>query len=127
MEINEPKGTKVQGKRKGPRTKGLKKALKEEEKDILLDEELELEDKIALEVNQDREYWLDKVNSHLEKLLKKANRDNRLLRHMELHYQAQNMICNVKVKQLENKPKEALKDQNDKGNLEMLDEASMRA
>lgn len=56
MEINEPEVTKGEGKRKRPRTKGLKNDLKEEEKHILLDEELELEDKIALEFNQDKEY-----------------------------------------------------------------------
>lgn len=48
LEINEPGETKGQGKKKRPRTKGLKKALKEEKKHILLDEELELEDKIDL-------------------------------------------------------------------------------
>lgn len=46
---------------------------------------------------------------------------------MAHHYQAQNMICNVNVKQLENKLKEDQKDQKDEGNLEMLAEASMRA
>lgn len=76
LEINEPEGTQGKGKRNRPRTKGLKKALKEEEKHILLDEELELEDKIALEFNQDRECWLDKVSDHLEKLLDKSNRNN---------------------------------------------------
>ena len=45
---------------------------------------------------------------------------------MAHHYQAQNMIVNVKVKQLENKLKEAKKDQNDEGNLDMLAEASMK-
>ena len=86
LEINEPKGTKGQGKKKRPRTKGLKKTLKEEKKHILLDEELELEDIITLEVNEDMEYWIDKVNDHLEKLLDKANRDNQLLRNMAHHY-----------------------------------------
>jgi len=127
LEINELEGTQEQGIKNRPRTKGLKKAFKEEEEHILLDEELELEDRIALKVNEDRKYLLDKVNDHLGKLLDKANRDNQLLRHMAHHYQAKNMICNIKVKQLENKLKEALKDQNEKGNLEMLAEASMRA
>lgn len=45
---------------------------------------------------------------------------------MAHHYQDQNMIANVKVKQLENKLKEAKKDQKDEGNLEMLIEASMK-
>ena len=62
----------------------------------------------------------------MEKILEKENRDNQLLRHMAHHYQAQNMIANVKVKQLENKLKEAKKDQKDEGNLEMLVEESMK-
>lgn len=73
------------------------------------------------------EYWLDKVNDHLENLLEKSNRDNQLPRHMAHHYQTRNMICSIKVKQLKNKLKETLKDQNEKSNLEMLAEESMRA
>jgi len=42
------------------------------------------------------------------------------------HYQAQNMITNVKVKQLKNKLKEEKKDQNDEENLEILAEVSMK-
>ena len=92
----------------------------------MLNEDLDLEDRIALKVHQDKEYWLSSVNEHLEKLLEKANRDNQLLRHMAHHYQAQNMIANVKVKQLENKLKKAKNDQKDEGNLEILFEASMK-
>lgn len=42
------------------------------------------------------------------------------------HYQAQNMIANVKVKQLKKKLKETKNDQKDEGNLEMLAEESMK-
>jgi D-hexose-6-phosphate mutarotase len=94
--------------------------LQEEKEHILLNENLDLEDRIALEVHHDKEFWLNRVNEHLEKLLEKENMHNQLLRHMAHHYQAQNMIANVKVKQLENKLKEAKKDQKDEGNLEML-------
>ena len=45
---------------------------------------------------------------------------------MANHYQAQNMIANVKVKQLKNKLKEEKKDQNDEENLEILAEVSMK-
>jgi len=92
----------------------------------LLNEDLDLEERIALEVHHDKEYWLNRVNEHLEKLLEKENRDNQKLRHMAHHYQAQNMIANVKVKQLKNKLKETKKEQKDEGNLEMLVEASMK-
>ena len=86
IETSEPEGIQGNGKRKRTRTKGLKKALQEEEEHILLNEEIDLEDKIALEVNRDKEYWLNRVNDHLEKLLEKENRDNQLLRHMAQHY-----------------------------------------
>lgn len=86
----------------------------------------DMEHRITLDMNQDKEYWLNRVNQHLGKLLEKANRDNKFLRHMVHHYQAQNMIANVKVKKLENKLKEAKKDQKYGGNLEMLAEASVK-
>lgn len=38
------------------------------------------------EIEEDRETWLDRVNLHLEKLLKRANRDNQIIRHMAYHY-----------------------------------------
>jgi len=66
------------------------------------------------------------VNEHLENLLEEANKDNQMLRHMAHHYQAQNMIANVKVKQLKNNLNETQKDQKDEGNLEMFAEASMK-
>jgi len=50
--------------------------LKEEKEHNLLDENLDMEDRIALEINEDRKYWLSKVNGHLEQLLDKSNRDN---------------------------------------------------
>ena len=93
----------------------------------MLDEDLDMEDIISLEINKDREYLLDKVNEHLEMILEKGNRDNQLLRHMAHHYQTKNMICNVKLKWLENKLKETLKDKNERDNLEMFAEASTRA
>lgn len=126
IESSEPQASEVRGKRKIPITRGLKKALQEEQEKILLNEDLDLEDRITLEVHQGKEYWLNRVNAHLEKLLEKANIYNQFLRHMVHHYQAQNMITNGKVKQLENKLKEAKKDQKDEGNLDMLAEASTK-
>jgi len=46
---------------------------------------------------------------------------------MAHHYQTRNMICNIKLKQLKNKLKETLKDKNERDNLEILAEESMRA
>jgi len=127
LETSEHEETKKKVKKKRPRTKGLKKALKEEKGHNLLDEDLDMDDKISLEINEDREYWIDKVKKHLEKLLDEENGDNRLLRHMADHYQIKNMICNIMLKQLKNKLKETLKDKNERDNLEILVEASMRA
>ena len=36
---------------------------------------------IVAEIEQDKEFWLGKVNDHLEKLLKKANKNNMLQIH----------------------------------------------
>lgn len=73
-EENDEKQKQV-GKKK-PRTKGLKRALRKEKDQNLLDEDLDIEDIIALEINEDREYWLGKVNGHLYNLIEKDNRDN---------------------------------------------------
>lgn len=70
IETSEPEGTQGKGKTKIPIIKWLNKALQEEEEHILLNEELDPEDGIALEVNEE-EYWLNKLNDHLEKLLEK--------------------------------------------------------
>lgn len=126
MTSGEPEESEVRGKRKRPRTTGLKKALQEEQEQIMLNEDLDLEERIALEVHQDKEYWLNRVNENLDKLLEKENIENQLLKHMAHHYQAQNMIANVKVKQLENKLKEAKKYQKDEGNLKILAKESMK-
>lgn len=88
---------------------------------------MDIEDKISLDISEEREYWIAKVNGHLEKLLNKSNRDNQLLRHIDHHYQTRNMICKIKLKQMKNNLKETLKDKNERDNLEMFAEASMRA
>ena len=126
IESSELEGLEGRGKRKRPRTRGLKKALQEEQEHILLNKDLDLKDRIALEVHQEKEYWLNRVNEHLDKIMQKENRDYQMLRCVVHHYQAQNMIANVKMKQLKNKLKRIKKDQKDKGNLEMLAEASMK-
>lgn len=88
---------------------------------------MDIEDKTAMEINRDKEYWLGKFNGHLEKLLDKANRDNQLLRDMAHHYQTRNKICNIKVNQMQNKLKKTLRRKDERENLDMLLEASMRA
>jgi len=45
-------------------------------------EELTFEETIAMDINEDREFWLKKVNFHLDKLIDKANRDNKFQKEM---------------------------------------------
>ena len=61
-----------------PNKRGLKRALELERQSSHPSEQLTSDELIAMEINQDREYWLGKVNEHLEKLLKRAKRDNNL-------------------------------------------------
>lgn len=63
---------------------------------------------IDWEINEDKEYWLGKLNDHLEKLPKKENRYKRLQRHMDSHYYTRNQILKVKVKQMKAKLNETL-------------------
>jgi len=63
LEPSEHKEPEKQVGKMKPRNKGLKKEL-EEKGHNLLDEDLNMEERISLEINQDREYWLDKVNYH---------------------------------------------------------------
>ena len=62
MRSSKPKELEVRGKRKIPRTRGLKKVLQEEQEQIFLNEDLDLEERITLDVHQDKEYWLNRVN-----------------------------------------------------------------
>ena len=82
------------------RTKGLKKALQKEKDQNLLDEDLGIKDRIAMEINKDKECWLGKVNRNIEKLIYKDNMENQLLSHMAHHYQTRNKICNINVKKM---------------------------
>lgn len=41
---------------------------------------------IEQEIENDQETWLERVNIHLEKLLEKANKEKKMLRHMAYHY-----------------------------------------
>lgn len=77
------------------------------------------------EINVDRVFWLDKVNGNLEKLLKKASRDNNLQMHMAMHYYTRNKVSHVRIKHLKKKLKENLTSQKDKEKLDLLVEASL--
>ena len=69
---------------------GLRKALQREREQKPPMEELTFEDKIAMEINEDKDFWLDKVNFHLKNRLDKANEDNKLQNKMSIHYYTRN-------------------------------------
>ena len=80
--------------RKNPKTRGLKRELQQQR------EQMSSVDLIAGEINENREFWLDKVNFHLNNLLKKAKRDNKFQRHMATRCYTRNQVSKVKIKQL---------------------------
>ena len=62
--------------RRRPRTMGLRKALvKQREEESAQAEQISLQELLALEIEHDRESWLERANIHLETKLEKANRD----------------------------------------------------
>ena len=79
---------------------GLKRALQKEKEKNPTDEELAFEERIAKETIENMEFWLDRLNTHIEKLLEKVVQDNHIMGHVADHYHTRNKICNVKVKQL---------------------------
>ena len=57
----------------------------------------------------DRESMLIRVNTHLEKLLAKENRDKDMLRHMKTHYWARMHVCKARMKVLKRRLSKAQK------------------
>ena len=79
------------------------------------------------EINENREFWLDKVNFHLNNLLKKAKSDNKFQRRMATHCYTRNQVSKVKIKQLKEILQETLIRQKEKVKLDFLANASLRA
>jgi len=74
----------------------------------------------------ERESMLIWVNTHLEKLLAKANRDKDMLRHMKNHYWARMHVCKAKMKVLKGQLSKALKRRKRPDPLQILAEASLK-
>ena len=72
------------------------------------------------------EYWLEKVNDHLEKILGKANQDNDIQRRMEKYYAMRKKVARAKLKRAHAKL-EALTKQEHKKRLDILAKASLHA
>lgn len=80
---------------------------------------------IEQEIENDRETWLERVNIHLEGLIEKANRDEKMLRHMAYHYMTRNKICNIRIKKLKARLRRALEGKKEQDVLKMLAKASL--
>ena len=85
------------------------------------------ENKPTREINENREFWLDKVNFLLKNILNRANKDNKFQRHVVSHYYTRNQVSKVKIKQLKEKVKETQIRQEEKGKLYLVAHASMIA
>ena len=101
------------------KTRSLKKALQQLRKKITVNE------LIDREINEYKEYWLGKVNDHLENLLRRANRDKRLQKHMAAHYYTRNLILREKVKQMKVRLRKTLINQKEKVKLYFLADATL--
>lgn len=82
---------------------------------------------IPKEVEDDRETWLYRVNIHLEKLLHKAKKDNKMLKNFSNRYIKRNKFFNIKLKQLQEKRKQTLAKQKEGDKLEIIAEAFLHA
>ena len=80
---------------------------------------------IEQEIEANHETWVERENIHLEKLLKKANKENNMLRHMKNHYWARNHVCKARIKILKAKSKRALRCRKRKYRLQILAKASL--
>ena len=76
------------------------------------------------EIDADRESWLERVNMHLEKLLEKANKEKKMLRHTAFHYLAKNKICKAGIRILKAKLRKNLRRKKEQDKLKILAEAS---
>lgn len=69
---------------------------------------------------------LIRVNTHLEKLLAKANRDKDMLRHMKNHYWARMHVCKAKIKVLKGRLSKTLNQRKRPDPLQILAKASLK-
>ena len=69
---------------------------------------------------------LIRVNTHLERLLAKANRDKDMLRHMKNHYWDRMHVCKAKMKMFQRRLAKAQKRKKRPDPLHILAEASLK-
>ena len=106
---------------------GLKKAFaKQREQELALAKQLPLEEVLSMEIEYDREPWLERENIDLEAKLEKANRDLDIQRKMTKNYARRNQIARAKLKKSLAKI-QTLKEEKDQEKLGILAEASLQA
>ena len=69
---------------------------------------------------------LIQVNTHLERLIAKENRENDMLRHMKNHYWARMHVFKARMKVLKGRLAKALKRRKRPDPLHILDEATLK-
>ena len=105
----------------------MKRALElEREKEVELANELTLNEKFSIIVNDNQEKWLDKANHHLEKLLEKENKDNDIFRRRAKNYFKKNQIASSKLQKAKSRL-ETLTKKNEGDKLDTIAEASLIA
>ena len=85
--------------RKRPKTMGLRKALaKQKEEESAQAQQFPLIELLAMEIEHNRESWIERANIHLEAKLEKANKDLSLQWRMTEHYKQRNHFARKKLK-----------------------------
>ena len=98
IHIDDQEEHEIQVVRKRLRTKGIFKALHQQKEEFPSKEPVSLHDQIMEDFDNNREYWLGRINGHLEKLLKRENRGTKLSRHMAIHYHTKNQVAKIKIR-----------------------------
>ena len=60
---------------------------------------------LEMEINANRESWLERTDIHLERMLEKAINEKNMLRNMAYHYLPRNMVCQARIRSLKAKLK----------------------
>lgn len=111
--------------RKRPRTRSLVKTLQRRKEKSPPQKPMSLHDQIAADFENNLKYWLGRIHEHMENLLKKANKDNQLRRHMASHYYTRNQIYMFRIKNLKRKLRKTLAKQRKDGKLDFLADSSL--
>jgi len=85
----------------------------------------DIDESITAKIEENKKYLFEKVDVHLEKPLKKENRDTAMHRHMTRHYYTRNMVCKIRVKNMKKKLKKTLEKLKKKDNIQFFSKSSL--